>query len=129
MVRRGCGCCSPSLLPMWYFICLSKSHRVFPHFHELDDVAGGGVGLLVLVERAREQLAVAVESVHTREVRRADPDDDDGQRHSGRLHNGVERLVHVHDGAVGDDHQDLVLLAPVLVHRDGVRHHLRLIMG
>lgn len=72
---------------------------------KLDDVAEDGLPLW----RAQDPI-VPVQDLHVREVGVSHADDDDGHGQVGGVHDGLARVCHVGDDAVGQDQQDEVLL-------------------
>ena len=79
-----------------------------PEGDKLDDVPHGRLAGL----RAQPPV-VAVQELHGAEVGSAHADDYDGHGEAGGVDDGVARLVHVRDHAVGDDEQHKVLLQRV----------------
>lgn len=88
-----------------------KKSRVMTHVFEvakgdeLDDVPEDGLSF----GRSQDSI-VSVQHLHVAEVGVPDPDDDDGHREVGGLDDGLPRVGHVGDDAVGQDQQDEVLL-------------------
>lgn len=76
---------------------------------ELDDVAQDRLAL----GRPQDPV-VAVQDLHVGEVGVAHADDDDGHGEVGGVHDGLPRVGHVGDDAVGQDEQDEVLLVKSL---------------
>mmetsp|Transcript_43500 Transcript_43500/g.75304 ORF Transcript_43500/g.75304 Transcript_43500/m.75304 type:complete len:303 (+) Transcript_43500:350-1258(+) len=73
------------------------------HGHELDDVPLGPL------PRCRGYaLVVPVQDFHGLEVGVADPDDDDGQRQRGGVHNGLLRVLHVVDDPICQYHKNVI---------------------
>lgn len=72
---------------------------------KLDDVAEDGLPL-----RRAQDAVVPVQDLHVREVGVAHADDDDGHGQVGGVHDGLARVRHVGDDAVGQDQQDEIFL-------------------
>lgn len=79
---------------------------VFEERDKLDDVTL----LVLLVPLGVEGRLVCIKLFHAGEVGAADANDDDGEWETGGGHNRINRLLHVHDGTIGQDQQDRVLL-------------------
>ena len=79
--------------------------------HELNDIS------LSRATAVSEQLLVAVQSRHLREVRAAHADDDDGQWLRRGLDDGLDGGVLVVDHAVRQHQQDRVLLVLLTVKK------------
>jgi len=73
-----------------------------PHLHELDNVPLG------YVAPSPEQLVVAVQGVHGREVLTTHPHNHDGQGQHGGGYDSLFGGFEVFDEAVGDDEEDEV---------------------
>jgi len=89
---------------------------VLQEWNELDTVSGL-VGLRGLGE---QWCVIGIQGLHTREVSTADTDNDDGQRQARSCDDGIDRSLHVHDGTIGKNQQNGVVLAVL-------RHLLRLL--
>ena len=67
-------------------------------------------GHVLAVGLGVECLIIAIERLHRLEVSIADTNNDDGQGHFRTAYDFINRLIHVADHTVSDDHQDVELL-------------------
>ena len=80
--------------------------------HELHDISGHILTVCLRVEG----LIIAIQRLHRLEVSIAHANDDNRERQLRPTHDLVNRLVHVTDDSIRDDHQDVELLV-LLIHR------------
>lgn len=73
--------------------------------YELDNVTGCNIALHVTKEPV-----VTIELLHAAEVSVAHTDNDDTRRTAGSCHDCSDRLLHVCNLTISDEHQNLVLL-------------------
>ena len=67
---------------------------------ELHDIRGHVLAIGLRVER----FVIAIKRLHRLEVSIADTDNDDGHRHLRAAHDLVNRLIHVTNHTISDDH-------------------------